>query len=61
MVRDELARFGDHVDKQVSYKIFQLKVPKNAPFLCNLPVLIENIPRSLGVNDFIKITKIKNF
>ena len=28
MVRNEIVRFGRHIDKEVSYKILQLEIPK---------------------------------
>jgi hypothetical protein len=33
MVRNESVRFGRHVDIEVSYKIFQLEIPKLVPIL----------------------------
>jgi hypothetical protein len=37
MVRNECIRFGGHVDIEVSYKIFQLEIPNEAPILLNSP------------------------
>jgi hypothetical protein len=37
MVRNEYLRFGGHVGIQVSYKILQLEVLKNSPFLVTSP------------------------
>jgi hypothetical protein len=37
MVRNEYVRFGGHVDIEVSYKILQLEVLKEAQILCNFP------------------------
>jgi hypothetical protein len=37
MVRNESARFGRHIDIEVSYKILWLEVPKVDPILQNPP------------------------
>jgi hypothetical protein len=37
MVRNECVKFGRHVDRQVNYKILQLKVLNNAQTLHNPP------------------------
>jgi hypothetical protein len=37
MVRNECAKFGGHVDRQVNYKILQLKVPNIVQTLHNPP------------------------
>jgi hypothetical protein len=34
-IKNECVRFGGRVDKQVSYKILQLKVPRKASILHN--------------------------
>jgi hypothetical protein len=36
-VRNECARFGGHVDIEVSYKILQLEILNEAPILLNSP------------------------
>jgi hypothetical protein len=59
MVRNECARFGGHVDIEVSYKILWLEIYNEAPILlnhlafnkgCFEAVLIKNTQRTLGVN-----------
>jgi hypothetical protein len=37
MVRNEYVRFGGHVDIEVSYKILQLEILKEAPILDTSP------------------------
>ena len=39
MVSNECVKFGGYVDIQVSYKILEVEVPKEAPILHNLPLL----------------------
>jgi hypothetical protein len=60
-VRDECARFGGHIDTEVSYTILLLEI-NEALILLNSPcfqegcfetILIENIQRTLGVNSIL--------
>jgi hypothetical protein len=36
-IRIECARFGGHVDREVSYKILEIEVLNDAPILLNSP------------------------
>jgi hypothetical protein len=61
MVRNESARFGRHIDIEVSYKILQLEIPKLVPILhylacfrgCLEAVLSLNNLCPLGVNNHV--------
>jgi hypothetical protein len=43
MVRNEIVRFGRHIDIEVSYKILWLEVPKLVPILYYLACFQEGL------------------
>ena len=43
MVRNECVKFGRHTDRQVDYKILQLKIPNNAQTLHNPPCFLQEL------------------